>query len=83
MNIALSHSFIYYAIACNNLIFFAPKGKYKNVIDCATVTWKEGGMNAIYKGVVPRGTRVMCEVAITMTLYGEIVKGLNILWKTE
>ena len=57
--------------------------KYKNPIHCAQVTWKEGGIAAVYKGVIPRGTRVMCEVAITMTAYGEIVKLLNKIWITE
>ena len=38
---------------------------------------------ALYKGVGPRLSRVCCEVAITMTLYGEVVKLLDSLWSTE
>mmetsp|Transcript_3989 Transcript_3989/g.5255 ORF Transcript_3989/g.5255 Transcript_3989/m.5255 type:complete len:155 (-) Transcript_3989:128-592(-) len=57
--------------------------KYSNAIDCARKTYAEGGMNAIYKGVGPRGARVMCEVAITMSLYGEVVKMLNKVWHTD
>ncbi len=57
--------------------------RYTGVVNCAQVTWQEGGMAAIYKGVIPRGTRVMCEVGITMSLYGEIVKVLNYFWHTD
>ena len=39
--------------------------------------YAEGGMGALYKGVGPRITRVMFEVAITMSLYGEVVKFLD------
>lgn len=38
---------------------------------------------ALYKGVGPRLSRVCCEVAITMTLYGEVVKWLNSVWETD
>ena len=38
---------------------------------------------ALYKGVGPRMTRVCCEVAITMTLYGEVVKFLDSVWDTS
>lgn len=36
--------------------------------------WVTGGF---YKGVGPRLTRVCLEVAITMSMYGEIVKALG------
>lgn len=58
-------------------------GKYKNSFQCATVILKNEGVTAFYKGVGPRLTRVCCEVGITMSLYGEIVKLLNIVWKTD
>ena len=41
------------------------------------------GIMALYKGVGPRMTRVCCEVAITMTLYGEVVKLLDSVWDTS
>merc|ERR1740139_1857353 len=41
------------------------------------------GFMALYKGVGPRMTRVCCEVAITMTLYGEVVKLLDSVWDTS
>ena len=40
------------------------------------------GFLALYKGVGPRLSRVCCEVAITMSLYGEVVKLLNKYWIT-
>ena len=40
------------------------------------------GPLALYKGVGPRISRVCCEVAITMSLYGEVVKVLNTYWIT-
>lgn len=48
--------------------------RYKNAIDCLQTTVKEEGVMALYKGVGPRLARVMCEVAITMTLYNEVLK---------
>ena len=43
---------------------------------------KNEGFLALYKGVGPRLSRVCCEVAITMSLYGEVVKLLNKYWIT-
>ena len=40
------------------------------------------GVLALYKGVGPRLSRVCCEVAITMSLYAEVVKLLNKYWIT-
>ena len=51
--------------------------KYSSTMDCARQLYAEGGIGALYKGVGPRITRVMFEVAITMSLYGEIVKALD------
>lgn len=41
------------------------------------------GAGGFYKGVGPRLTRVCLEVAITMSMYGEVVKFLDTVWKTE
>ena len=49
---------------------------------CLTETIKNEGVLALYKGVGPRMARVCAEVAITMTLYGEVVKLLNKYWIT-
>jgi len=57
--------------------------KYNGAIDCVKKLLAEEGVMGFYKGVGPRLTRVCCEVAITMSMYGEIVKLLNAVWKTE
>lgn len=51
--------------------------KYKGSLDCARQLYKEGGVAALYKGVVPRLARVCCEVAITFTLYDQVAQLLN------
>lgn len=56
--------------------------KYSGSIDCLMQLIKNEGIMALYKGVGPRMTRVCCEVAITMTLYGEVVKFLDSIWHT-
>jgi len=53
--------------------------KYKGSVDCVRQLFAEGGIAALYKGVVPRLTRVCAEVAITMTLYGEVLKVLEVV----
>ena len=57
--------------------------KYKNAFDCGVQIVRQEGVTALYKGVTPRLARVCAEVAITMTLYTEVVKFLNKIWKTE
>lgn len=57
--------------------------KYKSSIDCLQQLIRNEGVTALYKGVGPRLARVCAEVAITMTLYGEVVKVLNKYWITE
>uniref|UniRef100_A0A6U3C197 Uncharacterized protein n=1 Tax=Lotharella globosa TaxID=91324 RepID=A0A6U3C197_9EUKA len=57
--------------------------KYKNSVDCFFKILQNEGVAGLYKGVKPRLTRVCCEVAITMSLYGEVVKFLNKIWKTD
>lgn len=56
--------------------------KYKSTMDCLSQLIKNEGVMALYKGVGPRLARVCCEVAITMSLYGEVVKFLNTVWIT-
>mmetsp|Transcript_8600 Transcript_8600/g.15594 ORF Transcript_8600/g.15594 Transcript_8600/m.15594 type:complete len:255 (-) Transcript_8600:131-895(-) len=57
--------------------------KYKSTMHCVTELLKNEGPLAFYKGVGPRLTRVCLEVGITMSLYGEIVKVLDTVWKTD
>ena len=57
--------------------------KYNSSLHCLSETVRNEGIMALYKGVGPRLSRVCCEVAITMTLYGEVVKVLNKFWNTE
>jgi len=56
--------------------------KYTSSIHCLKELIANEGIMALYKGVGPRMTRVCCEVAITMTLYGEVVKLLDSVWDT-
>ena len=56
--------------------------KYTSSMHCLTELIKNEGFLALYKGVGPRISRVCCEVAITMSLYGEVVKVLNKYWIT-
>jgi len=57
--------------------------KYSSSLDCLKQLIANEGIMALYKGVGPRMTRVCCEVAITMTLYGEVVKLLDSVWVTD
>lgn len=57
--------------------------KYTSTLDCVGKILKNEGIGGFYKGVGPRLTRVCLEVAITMTLYGEIVKFLDTVWDTS
>ncbi len=57
--------------------------KYRSTMHCVQEIIKNEGPMAFYKGVGPRLTRVCCEVGITMSLYGEIVKVLDKFWKTD
>lgn len=36
-----------------------------------------------YKGTVPRLGRVCLDVAIVFVIYEEVVKALNMVWKTD
>uniref|UniRef100_A0A7S1B996 Uncharacterized protein n=1 Tax=Corethron hystrix TaxID=216773 RepID=A0A7S1B996_9STRA len=57
--------------------------KYRSTAHCVSEIFKNEGFLAFYKGVGPRLTRVCLEVGITMSMYGEIVKALNKVWKTD
>jgi len=57
--------------------------RYRNAMHCVQDIVRNEGIAALYKGVYPRMARVCCEVAITMTLYGEVVKVLNKYWITS
>ena len=57
--------------------------KYRSTMHCVTEIMTKEGPMAFYKGMGPRLTRVCLEVGITMSLYAEIVKVLDIYWKTD
>lgn len=51
--------------------------KYKGTLDCAVQIVKNEGIKGLYKGTVPRLSRVVLDVAITFTLYEQITKLIN------
>lgn len=51
--------------------------QYKSSLDCLKQIVQKEGPAALYKGVGPRMTRACIDVAITMSLYTEIIKGLD------
>lgn len=53
--------------------------KYRSTVHCISEILKNEGPMAFYKGVGPRLTRVCCEVGITMSIYGEIVKVVSLV----
>ena len=53
--------------------------KYRSTMHCAKEIWKNEGALAFYKGVGPRLTRVCLEVGITMSIYSEIVRILDMV----
>eukprot|EP00163_Fabomonas_tropica_P029747 TRINITY_DN6497_c0_g1_i1.p2 TRINITY_DN6497_c0_g1~~TRINITY_DN6497_c0_g1_i1.p2 ORF type:complete len:172 (-),score=59.10 TRINITY_DN6497_c0_g1_i1:78-593(-) len=57
--------------------------KYTSSIDCAKKIWQNEGFLAFYKGTGPRLARVTADVALVMTLYEQIMKGLDAIWKTD
>lgn len=54
--------------------------KYKNSVDCFMQVLKNEGIRGLYKGTVPRLSRVVLDVAITFTLYEQITKAINVVW---
>ncbi|XP_034398606.1 LOW QUALITY PROTEIN: tricarboxylate transport protein B, mitochondrial [Cyclopterus lumpus] len=57
--------------------------KYKSTMDCASKILRHEGVAAFYKGTVPRLCRVCLDVAIVFIIYEEVVKVLNVAWKTD
>jgi len=54
--------------------------KYKNGWDCFVQTFKNEGIRGLYKGAVPRLSRVVLDVALTFTLYEKISALLEKVW---
>lgn len=54
--------------------------QYKSSFDCFKQIVAKEGLSGLYKGVGPRMTRACIDVAITMSLYSEIIKGLDRLF---
>jgi len=55
--------------------------KYRNSLHCATEIWTKEGPMAFYRGTVPRLARVCLDVAIVFTLYEQISRFLDWIWK--
>jgi len=53
--------------------------KYKNSLDCALQVWKNEGFKGFYKGTTPRLGRVCLDVAITFTIYEQIMRMMDVL----
>ena len=51
--------------------------KYKNAFDCCTQIVKSEGIRGLYKGTIPRLSRVIIDAAVTFTLYEQITKLIN------
>lgn len=54
--------------------------KYNGAVDCFFQTLKNEGIRGLYKGTVPRLSRVVLDVALTFTLYEKISAVLNKLF---
>jgi solute carrier family 25 folate transporter 32 len=48
--------------------------KYKGTLDCANKLWKEGGVRAFFRGIVPSTLKVAPGSALTFFVYEETVK---------
>jgi len=55
--------------------------KYRNSIDCAVQIARNEGFLAFYSGVLPRLVRVSMDVAFVFTLYHEVNKLIDLVWK--
>jgi solute carrier family 25 citrate transporter 1 len=54
--------------------------KYRNSFDCGYQIWKKEGIRGLYKGSVPRLTRLVMDVGLTFTFYeyvGEYISSLS------
>jgi len=52
-------------------------GKYKSSIDCFMQILKKEGPMALYKGTLPRMSRVVLDVALVFVIYEEVLKVLD------
>lgn len=52
-------------------------GKYKNSIDCMMQIIRKEGPAALYKGTLPRMSRVVLDVALVFVIYEEVLKILD------
>ena len=48
--------------------------KYKGTIHCAVELWKEGGVVAFFRGIVPNLLKVAPGAALTFYVYEETLK---------
>jgi len=55
--------------------------KYKGVIDCIMQIIKNEGPTGLYKGTTARLGRVVLDVALTMTLYNQLMSMIDSVWK--
>jgi solute carrier family 25 citrate transporter 1 len=51
--------------------------KYKNSFDCGYQIWKAEGLRGLYKGTVPRLTRLVMDVGLTFTFYEYVNQAIN------
>jgi len=51
--------------------------KYNGPLDCFKKIYQNEGIKGLYKGVVPRLSRVVLDVALTFTLFEYIKRGLD------
>ena len=54
--------------------------KYKGSLDCFMQTFKAEGIKGLYKGTIPRLSRVVADVAITFTLFDYISQVMDKYW---
>ena len=57
--------------------------KYKGPVDCFTSILKNEGIRGLYKGTVPRLSRVVLDVALTFTMFEYIKRGLDIVFPED
>jgi len=55
--------------------------KYKGVIDCVMQIMRNEGPTGFYKGTTARLGRVVLDVALTMTLYNQLMSLIDSVWK--
>ena len=55
--------------------------KYNGPLDCFVTIFKTEGIRGLYKGTVPRLSRVVLDVAFTFTAFKYIKESLNYVWK--